>query len=64
MPPKDPNVLFCNASKHSASYLYLLFSVEINAYVNSNIENVMESSKGNQLLNTFIVPFLCFNVIH
>ena len=41
-----------------ASCLHLLFSnrnSKMNAYVNSNMENVTESSKGNQLLNTFVL---------
>ena len=50
-----------------ASYIHLLFSnrnSKINAYVNSNMENVTENLKGSQLLKTFcIVHYLCFSII-
>ena len=49
------------------SYLHLLFfnrNSKINAYVNSNMKNVTESLKGNQLLKTFcIVHYLCFSIM-
>ena len=47
--------------------ILLSFDEKLKKYVNSTIEitNVTESSKGNQLLNTFcIVHYLCFNVIY
>ena len=62
MPPK---ILLCHSAMllnipYYASYLHLRNS-KMNASVNSNMENVTESSKGNQLLNTFcIVHYLCF----
>ena len=61
-PPKDQIVQnLCFSAillniPYYTSYLCLLFSkVIINAYVNSNRENVNESSKGNLLLNTFCI---------
>ena len=68
------NILLCYSAMllnipYYPSYIHvhLLFSnrnSKINAYVNSNMENVTENSKGSQLLKTFcIVHYLCFSII-
>ena len=67
MPPNDPIVLFCNASKHSLLcqlFAPIVFKLKLKINGNSNIENVTESSKGNQLHNTFCIAHYLCNIIH
>ena len=59
--PKEIPLCYATILSNIPNYLHLFSPNKINVYLNLNTENVTESLKGNQLLNTFrIVMLLMF----